>query len=307
LRRALLDQARRHRAGFETGVAGFRKTASTLALAALAQAIAPAQPELAAALAEERAADAGAFEERYRFALALRSTKAAEPGIIDRWLSAQTGAEEWMQRRAALEALVARGAPDAAAVAGKLAADPYPRVRAAALAPLLADGQRAAVELSLAHDGWPLVRVEAARALAGDTAAHAALDKALDDRAPSVRRAALESLTAQRNDAAWPHVSARLGDARESLFVREAAIAYARELCVQGARDVLTTTARLLLGAGPSEDEMRLGVEALRALHDLGGEAAKAAAAVVKQAATPELEALYRRLPPSRCEARHGS
>jgi HEAT repeat protein len=265
--------------------------------------------ELAIAIVREHAESAQTFEDRHRFALALASAKAGAADALpaEAWLARQSDAPEWMQRRAALDALVARGAKGLAVVAEKLARDPYPRVRAAALAPLAASGKRELVEPLLQGDPWPLVRVEAARALGHEAAARGALERALADRSPLVRRAAIEALALQAQPTSWARIEERLRAPSETALVREAAILYARELCVAQARDALLATARMMLAADASEDDMRLSMEALRALRDLGGSSAAAAAQLVQQANTPQLTALWQRLPPPRCEVPHQS
>ncbi|MEY4515126.1 MAG: hypothetical protein RLZZ450_7248, partial [Pseudomonadota bacterium] len=162
------------------------------ARAALALALAHAgDAAFAASVLDGQLAAAQSFEERYRVARALGG--AVPSPESDAWLRTQAeSAEEWMQRSAALVALVQRTSPTTAAVADKLAHDAYPRVRAETLVPLAAGGQQATVEGLLAADPWPLVRAEAAHALAPSSAGRAetrvALTSAISDRAPRVRR-----------------------------------------------------------------------------------------------------------------------
>jgi HEAT repeat protein len=310
LRGALRSAARRDRTRFRAATDAWRSDAPPIgALAALAQAVADVDGELALTIAREHAERAQTFEDRHRLALALAAAKAGAEDAqkAEAWLASQTEAAEWMQRRAALDALVARGAKELAVVAEKLARDPYPRVRAAALAPLAASGQRALVEPLLQADPWPLVRVEAARALGHDATARSALERALEDGSPLVRRAAIEALALQAQPTSWPRIEQRLRAPSEAVLVREAAILYARELCVTPARDALLATARVLLAANASEDDMRLAMEALRALRALGGGSAEAAAQLVQQANTPQLTALWQRLPAPHCEVPHQS
>jgi hypothetical protein len=191
-------------------------------------------------------------------------------------------------------------------VGDKLAHDPYPRVRAEALAPLSAAGQQATVERLLASDPWPLVRAEAARALAPSAARRAesrsALTTAIADRAPRVRRAAIEALTAARQSAAWPSVQTRVDKADETLEVRTAGLLYVRELCLGAAAPSLVKIARQVLSPSATDDDTQLAVEALRVLHDLGGDAAREGKAVIDKEGGPELPKLWDRLQPARCE-----
>ena len=316
LRNALRVAGRADLVRFREAARAFAAQSPPLAsVAALAQVAAPLDPSLTEEIVVTHAARASTFEERHRFVLALGE---AAPGPArseaDAWLVQQSGAEEWMQRRAALEALAARGAAQVGPVAEKLAADPYPRVRAAAAAslsapPLSGTHRRTLLAAQLANDRWPLVRVAAARALGQDAEARPLLEAALADPAPSVRRAAIEALMLQpaAQERSFAPIAERMRDARETVEVREAAVSYARERCVMEARDALVTTARALLAPTADEDTTRLAIEALRALHDLGASAAEAGAAVVKAAETPELDSLWRRLPPARCELRHQS
>jgi hypothetical protein len=230
----------------------------------------------------------------------------------DAWLRTQAeSAEEWMQRSAALVALVQRTSPTTAAVADKLAHDAYPRVRAETLVPLAAGGQQATVEGLLAADPWPLVRAEAAHALAPSSAGRAetrvALTSAISDRAPRVRRAAIEAVTVARQNDAWPAVRARLERDDEPLEVRTVGLFYVRALCQGEATPVLVKLARRVLSPSATDDDNQLAVEALRVLHDLGGEAARAGKAVVDKEGGPELPKLWGKLPPAACEAGTGA
>jgi hypothetical protein len=278
--------------------------ASPSARISLALALSGRDRELCATIAEAQLAAAQSFDDRYRLALALAGATPTANG--DAWLVAQTEhADEWMQRRAAYEALVQRKASAAQAVGAKLAHDAYPRVRASTLAPLAAANQPELAEALLRDDPWPLVRSEAARALVPSAATRelsvSALEEALADRAPRVRRAAIESLMAARRTASWPRVQERLDRPEETLEVRMAALGMARELCLAAAAPSLGKSARKLLSPAASDDDMQLAVEALRVLHELGGEAAREGQAVVTKEGGPELAKLWGRLPAARC------
>jgi hypothetical protein len=296
------DAARTH----EAATAWLASTPSIVGRAALALAVARANDrDFAASLLEGAPLHAaGSFEERYRVALALAGATPSPES--EAWLRAQAeGAEEWMQRSAAFAALVQRASSATPAVGDKLAHDSYPRVRAEVLAPLAAAGQLSTVEGLLARDPWPLVRVEAARALAPSATSRAesraALTTAIADRAPRVRRAAIEALTVARQSAAWPTVQTRVDKADETLEVRTAGLLYVRALCVSAAAPSLLKIARRVLSPSATDDDTQLAVEALRVLHDLGGDAAREGKAVIDKEGGPELPKLWDRLQPARC------
>lgn len=312
LRAALTKVASKDAARTREATTSWLATAPTVsARAALALAVARAgDGALAASLLETQLAGAQSFEERYRVALGLAG--AAPAADSDAWLRAQAEtAEEWMQRRAALAALVQRASQSTPAVVDKLAHDAYPRVRAEALAPLVATGQPATAEALLVGDPWPLVRVEAARALATTAASRAetraALSTAIADRSPRVRRAAIEAVTQARLRDAWSAVRARLEREDEPLEVRTAGLFYVQALCQGEATPALVKLARKVLAPSATDDDNQLAVEALRVLHDLGGAAAAEGKSVVDKEGGPELPKLWGRLPPAACAAGSGS
>ncbi|MDB4987082.1 MAG: TolA protein, partial [Myxococcaceae bacterium] len=302
LRKALVIVERRDPgAARAAATAWLDRAPSVSARAALALSFASAgDRDFTATLADAHAPSAQSFEDRYRFALALASATPSEPG--NAWLTAQSEqADEWMQRSVALSALVQRKASSVTAVAEKAALDAYPRVRANALEPLLSAGQAERIEAALSKDAWPLVRVEAARVLAARAESRPALELAVADRSRLVRRAAIDALAGGRRAEAWPRVRERLLVADESLEVREAAIAFARQLCLGEARETLRSVANKVLSPEASDEDSQAAVEALRALHDLGGEAAKDGAGVVSKEGGPELKKLWDGLPTARC------
>jgi hypothetical protein len=128
------------------------------------------------------------------------------------------------------------------------------------------------------------------------------LQTAISDRAPRVRRAAIEAVTSARQSDAWPSVRARVERDDEALEVRNAGLFYVRELCQVEATPTLVKIARNILSPSASDDDNQLAVEALRVLHDLGGEAAREGKAIVEKEGGPELPKLWGRLPPARCE-----
>ncbi|MET0283060.1 MAG: hypothetical protein ABW352_01260 [Polyangiales bacterium] len=264
---------------------------------ALGQAGLPAE---AAQLADSALQEATEFADRYRLAsaLALATPSAAN----DAWLTHEAvEAQEWMQRRAAFEALARRGAANVAVLADKLSHDIYPRVRAATLTPLLLSGRRAMVDVMLVQDGWPLVRAQAALALARAPNNRPALETALNDASPRVRRTAVDALTIARSVLSWPSVEKRALSASEAPDVRMAAVTFAGSLCLAQSRDTLRALVARLDAPDATEPETELGLEALRTLHELGGQAEQDGAALVKKLGTPELAAMWGRLPAPRC------
>ncbi|HEX5656101.1 MAG TPA: hypothetical protein VFX59_02855 [Polyangiales bacterium] len=253
-----------------------------------------------AQLADTLLDKASAFPERYRLARALAfSTPSA---ASDAWLTRQAAeAQEWMQRIAAFDALVLRNAVNVPVLADKLSHDPYPRVRAASLVPLLIAGRRAMVDVMLVQDEWPLVRAEAAIALARAPNNRAALESALGDDSARVRRAAVDALTLARSAASWPGVEKRARAATEALDVRMAAVSFAGTLCLPQARGALHDLAARLDAPDATDAETELALEAVRTLHALGGEAQQDGAALVKKLGTPELATMWGRLPAGRC------
>jgi len=251
----------------------------------------------------EGALGASTFEDRFRLSLA-----AAELGpstTIDTWLAQQTGAAvEWMQRRAAYEALLARGSDRAPALVTQVAKDPYPRVRAAAAKELSRAGQAAPLSELARHDPWPLVRAAATEGIAAIPNTRGVLEPLLTDSSRYVRAASIEGLLKQRAATAWPLVAQRLTAENEWPLVQAAAVHFAAGLCVQAAHPALAATARRSLRPDASEDDRQLGLEAIRALHDLGGQAAEDARLIAtREAASPQLHKAFAALGPSRCTA----
>lgn len=309
LRAAIASTARRDPRRFHEASVAWRAEGPPLAaLAGLAQAIAEVDGEHADALVAFHAPSAERFEERYRFAMAAGTAATDTAARTEAWLTHEAlNASEWMQRRAALKALVQRGSAGLPAVATTLASDAYPRVRAESLAALAAYGHSGPALGALKRDDWPLVRAAAARALGDAAGSRAALEGALADRSARVRQAAIEALQKRPQTSSWSRIAERLRAEGEALPVREAAVRYAHQRCVDEAHDVLLLTARQMLSPEAGEDETELAVAALRALHALGGAAREAGAEVVREAGTPELERLWERLPSGACEVRHQS
>jgi HEAT repeat protein len=246
-------------------------------------------PELATPIAEGLLEQAQTFADRYRLAALAAALGPSEP--LDTWLSQQSvSADEWMVRRAAYESLAKHNPELAQSLTLHVANDEYPRVRAAA-APGLAqtsNGERLALLAS--KDPWPMVRSAAAEALGGVPGSRPALEKLLDDTSRRVRTAAIDALTMQRASESWPLIAQRLSATAEWPEVQAAAVRFASTLCVEAARPQLVHLARRALRADASDDDRRLGLEALRALYALGGQAAEEAKQIAgREVAPPEL------------------
>jgi hypothetical protein len=307
LRRALVSVAQRDARAFQTAVdawlAATPPVSARLGLALVAGGA--ALPELGKKLLEGALEDTQAFADRYRLALAAAELPASE--AIDAWLSQHSiSAEEWMIRRAAYTALAKRNPDAAESITLYLANDEYPRVRAAAV-PFLAGGAEHAERLALlaGKDPWPLVRSAAATALAGVPGSRPVLEKLVDDTSRRVRTAAIDSLTAQRARESWPLIEQRLSATNEWPEVQAAAVRFVSALCLDAARPHLTHLVRRALRPDANDDDRRLGMEALRALHELGGEAAKEAKQLAtREAAAREFQVAIAAPAPPRCTSK---
>jgi hypothetical protein len=218
-----------------------------------------------------------------------------------------------------LRAEAARRAPLGDALTPALIAatrDPEVRVRAAAterLAELSGAGVEAALVERLASDRWPLVRATAASALAraGTPAtAERVLVKALEDDAPSVRRAALFALGARAARTSADAVAERFQDSEESTEVRAAAAQTLAMFCTQRWIDEMTRIALWLREPGRPEPELDLARASLSALGrlapaDLRQRLAPLGDAKVSPVLRPAVEAALR--DPERCPANAGS
>ncbi len=306
LREALIGVARRESAAFDASVSAWLDDKpSVAARVALAFVLSRTgqHADRAAALAEQVLGEVTSFEDRYRLALAL--AKAGPSSASDAWLDkAARSSDEWMMRRVAYEALQVRDPGEAASLAAALVTDPYPRVRASALQSLVTTPARSRVETRALEDKWPLVRVAAVRALTDSPDAKPTLRKAVDDTSRRVRSAAIEALAGLSDRDAWSLVQARLVAPGEWPEVHAAAMRFAGALCIDEAREPLLFSLRRAIRADASEDEVRLGVQALRALHELGGQAAADAALVVaRDGAPPGMVRVAQELPSPRCTA----
>jgi hypothetical protein len=329
------------------------RTAGQLALAALAAApVATAAPEaralVAAAIARLPATGADAeperdatFAARWRAvaALTVLGGTAADDEGAGEWLrdtALNSSYWPWMLRAAALDALTAQAtlasptlavegaaapaAPESArarllTVARAALADPYPRVRLAALRALArvsADAVRAAIALGR-RDPFPLVRAGALAMLgdAGNADARevtAALVAALGDPKETVRAAALEALTRRRERGAVAAVRARLADGDEWPIVTTAALGFVRATCAgEAAPEVLATLARGLRPQAWAPD-VETALTALEVAVALGGASRAEALTLASRPSAPEALRLaaerLRALPASSCTPR---
>jgi hypothetical protein len=267
----------------ETGLEAFFAEASPRALAAMALGLAEerlgvrerdARRALLARVATRAAPSASEFEDRFRLARAAR----ALPGsALDGWLSEQVrSAGEWMQRDAALEALGARVTVEVLAHA---LADPYPRVRARALAIAGVRGDRAAIEAGT-RDRWPTVRLAALLALGEADAARAALD----DGVALVRVGAIELLTRLAERGAREAVEARLTDREEWPEVVRAGLSYVEALCLEASGPALAAVVRRGAREGAWAPDVDAALAALAVALRLGGEAAALAEEAARSA-----------------------
>jgi hypothetical protein len=143
--------------------------------------------------------------------------------------------------------------------------DPAPRVREAALRSLLPGRVPLEVAVGALGDPWTFVRTAAVDALAKHPRGQNGLARALEDRHPKVRAAALAGL---RSTAHARAVRARLDDTREDPDVRAAAARTLGAMCVRDATDRLTKLA--LLSRSPLDDaDDRIGMAAIEALSAL--------------------------------------
>jgi hypothetical protein len=181
-----------------------------------------------------------------------------------------------IRARAASVAPAAKGLEGA--LVGRLS-DAEVRVREAALVALgraLRDGAKAPEGVGTAAvtslgDAWTFVRVAAADllgALPNDAESEAALGRALEDAAPSVRGAAVDALAARGSKARLGLVRAMADEEQETLDVRSRSIAYLGAVCDAESVDRLARLAQR--GRSPQSDADRaVAVAAVRALSAL--------------------------------------
>jgi hypothetical protein len=309
LRRALVSVAQRDAQAFqaavETWLASSPAVSARIGLSLVAAGA--GMRELGTKLLEGALEQAQSFADRYRLALGAADVAASEP--IDAWLSQQSiSAEEWMIRGIAFNALAKRNPDAAESLTLYLANDEYPRVRAAAVPYLAKGGNGERLTLLAGKDPWPLVRSAAATALAEVPGSRPLLEKLLDDTSRRVRTAAIDSLTVQRARESWPLIEQRLSATNEWPEVQAAAVRFVSALCLDAARPHLTHLVRRALRPDANDDDRRLGVEALRALHELGGQAAEEAKQLAsREAAAREFQVVIAAPAAARCTANAGS
>jgi HEAT repeat protein len=151
------------------------------------------------------------------------------------------------------------------------ARDPEPRVREAALhtagvsRAVAAQGGAIA---ALGSDPWTFVRSEAAGALAAlpaSSASNEALGRALTDKMPSVRAAAIQALGGHAATAYEGPIRSRMADEHEDIDVRLAAARALGALCDAHSADALSDYA--VTGASsPDPNDVALGLAATGAL-----------------------------------------
>lgn len=260
---------------------------ASVALALGGQAAVAGAPELAAELIAGASEQASEFEDRWR--LVNAASVAAPNAAVDAWLAELAVKEErWMLRATALSALSQRKAPASAAIAKQALKDEYPRVRLVAVQGLATDAS-ATPDLTThaQRDRWPMVRAAAYDALAKHAGTGATLQGGVEDRAKSVRAAALRGLTTARVATAWPAVEKVLRNDNEWAEVTIEAAAYARALCVQAAREPLVDLLVRALKPDAAPFEAEVGGPVFEALTALGGEPAADAQRIAARPTSP--------------------
>jgi hypothetical protein len=260
---------------------------ASVALALARHAEVTGAPELAAELIASAAPEARAFEDLWR--LVGASVSSAPSPVVDAWLAELAAKDErWMLRATALSALGQRKAGAFAELAKKALKDEYPRVRLVAVQALASDASAtAALATHAQRDRWPMVRAAAYDSLAKHPAAGATLQAGVEDRAKSVRAAALRALTTARVTSAWPAVEKVLRNDNEWPEVTIEAAAYARALCVQQAREPLVELLVRAINPNAAPFEAEVGGAVFEALAELGGEAAADAQRVAGRPTSP--------------------
>lgn len=284
LRNALGTAAQRSRKDVEPQLRawlGEEPTASTVGSAALALAALDEHRDVITSFVEYAAPKATGFPTEWRL---LQSAVAAGPSDeIDRWVRSKLhGPREWMLRRAAVDAITARGHREDARASLR---DPYPRVRARAATALSGDSDTLVERATMARrDAWPMVRAAAVRSLRIEGDATPVIIASVDDPMSVVRVAAIEQLSASSRDAGWERIHRRLRARDEWPRVTAAAIGYVVAHCRTDAIDALL---RLIMQAAPSDtptQDLNNAARAIGALRVLGTPEAEAALAQLRGA-----------------------
>jgi hypothetical protein len=237
------------------------------------------------------------FEDRWRAVRAAREVE-SEAGA-DAWLAEiARGAEEWMLRAAAVEALSRRDSSERLTVARAALSDAYPRVRLEAVRVLDANDQDDGALVEIARgDGWPMVREAAVQGLWDRPSGRDAVRAAIRDRSERVRRAAILAVTRAGDRQVWPLVRGRLEDDDEWPQVTVAALDFVRELCVRDAGPSVITVVRRGLRDGAWPPDIDVGAVAVELAVSLGGETEREVALLLDDPSVPASmrEALGRR------------
>lgn len=298
--RAALREALRtamQRGGDRDALVTWTQTAGSGSLAAAAFALAgggDALDPLAQALVVSATGRARSFEDRWRLIAASRplSTELEDAATIDEFLRAQTRAEEWMTRAAAIDALAARRVSDASAIAEGALEDEYPRVRVAALRAFRAIGSGPLRKIGLAarQDPWPMVRAAGIRALGSSEPVKPVIRAAVGDPSAMVRAAAVMLLDPNVADD-WALVETVLRDDDEWPEVIRAGLDAATRRCRPDSIEALSAVADRGLRPNPWAPDVEVGAEAVAIAARIGGDAARA---LIERAASPVAPAPYR-------------
>jgi hypothetical protein len=242
---------------------------------------------LASAVLAAAAPTATEFDDLWRLVQAARILP-SDPGV-DAWLSNLALHDtRWMLRGSALTALTDRKSVMTVTTAQRALEDDYSRVRVVA-ARALAQTPSALQALAkhAVRDRWVVVRAAALDALSEFPGAEPLLRRGVADSAHQARAAAIRGLTKARVTTAWPLVKNRLEDHDEAPDVLADAVQFARALCIADAARSLASLLRRGAEPDASSYESDVGLLALGALIDLGGEPAAAALKTARGRAAP--------------------
>lgn len=249
-------------------------SASAVANAALALASIEEYGPVVAAFIEDAAPNSSDFSTAWRL---LQSAAMAGPSeAVDHWIESQVQApEEWMLRQAAVDAIASRGQRIAARVALE---DRYPRVRARAARVLSKDAHSMTARATLARkDPWPMVRAEAVASLRSEPVATPVIVAAVDDPMSEVRAAAIEVLTGVSHNKGWARIHAHLRNRNEWPQVTAAAIDYVVAHCRSDAVDALFAVVRRAASPSVLTGDLNNAAQATVALRTLNSPEAEAA------------------------------
>jgi hypothetical protein len=301
LRRAIARGILRAGAEAEAEFARWTDTASSNARASVALGLSAESggERLAASLVRAAWNPAAPFEERYRWTRAAARVSEGSEALL-RWIEENPlSAEEWMLRAEALRALHGRSA--AATTRGL--EDPYPRVRLAAVDGASGRSDTSTLRARSAHeDPWPMVRAAALATLAGDDGATLELRAALADGSPLVRARAVEVLTQRRDADAADEVVGLIRRESEAAGVVEAGLRYVESLCVIPGADAAIAVLRRGVRPDARELDADQGIRALRTLLVLGGPAAAAGRSIAEGGGDADGGSVSARMQPQRSQ-----